>query len=174
MFTFRKIGSIVLLSLVIIIALLFSIIPFSIKEGLKTITIESKADISTILKKENISYLQKIVRIKSLIGNDSVLNDAYNQNEYTWYANILNVLDDYMSGNKSYKIEGTLSEIESETINGITKDTTLSTLDKIVKIYPNIGEDIQLINIYDQYSDSLINAIKTYINTDITNDAIAK
>jgi len=173
MFTFRKIGSIVLLSLVIMIALVFSIIPTSTKEGLNTITVEVKADISAKLKKANPSYLQKIAIIKPLIGNDSVLNDLYNQNEYTWYAAILKVLDDYMSGKKSYKAEGTITEQESEIINGITKDSTTSTLDKIIKIHPNIGKDLELKNIYDQYSDSLISGIKTYIDTDITNEAVS-
>lgn len=159
MFTFRKIGSIVLLSLVIIIALLFSIIPKATMEGLETITATGKADIDAVLNNASLSYLDKIVRIKTMIGNDTVLNDAYKQNETLWYKDIMDVLKNY----PPYEEEGTLTQTEGELINAIVLDASKSNLDKIVQIYPNIGKDLLLQNIYEQYPKIHINMIRNYI-----------
>lgn len=159
MFTFRKIGSIVLLSLVIIIALLFSIIPKSTMEGLETITATGKAEIDAVLNNASLSYLDKIVRIKTMIGNDTVLNDAYKQNETLWYKDIMDVLKNY----PPYEEEGTLTQTEGELINAIVLDASKSNLDKIVQIYPNIGKDLLLQNIYEQYPKIHIAMIRNYI-----------
>jgi hypothetical protein len=159
MFTFRKIGSIVLLSLVIIIALLFSIIPKATMEGLETITATGKAEIDAVLNNASLSYLDKIVRIKTMIGNDTVLNDAYKQNETLWYKDIMDVLKNY----PPYEEEGTLTQTEGELINAIVLDASKSNLDKIVQIYPNIGKDLLLQNIYEQYPKIHINMIRNYI-----------
>lgn len=159
MFTFRKIGSIVLLSLVIIVALLFSIIPKSTMEGLTTITASDKSSISNILNDSSKSFLDKIVIIKPMIKNDSVLTDIYNQNETLWYKDIMDVLKSY----PPYEDEGTLTQTEGEVINAIVLDTGKSTLDKIVQIYPNIGKDLLLQNIYEQYPKIHITMIRNYI-----------
>jgi hypothetical protein len=159
MFTFRKIGSIVLLSLVIIIAILFSIIPKATMEGLETITATGKAEIDAVLNNASLSYLDKIVRIKTMIGNDTVLNDAYKQNETLWYKDIMDVLKNY----PPYEEEGTLTQTEGELINAIVLDASKSNLDKIVQIYSNIGKDLLLQNIYEQYPKIHINMIRNYI-----------
>lgn len=159
MFTFRKIGSVVLLSLVIIIALLFSIIPKATMEGLETITATGKAEIDAVLNNASLSYLDKIVRIKTMIGNDTVLNDIYKQNETLWYKDIMDVLKNY----PPYEEEGTLTQTEGELINAIVLDASKSNLDKIVQIYPNIGKDLLLQNIYEQYPKIHITMIRNYI-----------
>ena len=159
MFTFRKIGSIVLLSLVILIALLFSIIPKVTMEGLTTLSVKGKNEIDTIINKASLSYLDKIVRVKSIIGNDSILNDIYKQNETLWYKDILDVLKNY----PPYEEEGTITQTEGELINAIVLDASKSTLDKIVQIYSNIGKDLMLQNIYEQYPKLHINKIRNYI-----------
>jgi hypothetical protein len=159
MFTFRKIGSIVLLSLVIIIALLFSIIPKATMEGLETITATGKAEIDAVLNNASLSYLDKIVRIKTMIGNDTVLNDIYKQNETLWYKDIMDVLKNY----PPYEEEGTLTQTEGELINAIVLDASKSNLDKIVQIYSNIGKDLLLQNIYEQYPKIHINMIRNYV-----------
>lgn len=159
MFTFRKIGSIVLLSLVIIVALLFSIIPKSTMEGLITITASDKSSISNILNDSSKSFLDKIVRIKTMIGNDTVLNDAYKQNETLWYKDIMDVLKNY----PPYEEEGTLTQTEGELINAIVLDASKSNLEKIVQIYSNIGKDLLLQNIYEQYPKIHIAMIRNYI-----------
>jgi len=159
MFTFRKIGSIVLLSLVIIIALIFSTIPKATMEGLETITATGKSDIDTILNTASLSYLDKIIRIKTIIGNDTVLNDIYKQNETLWYKDIMDVLKNY----PPYEEEGTLTQTEGELINAIVLDASKSTLDKIVQIYPNIGKDLLLQNIYEQYPKIHITMIRNYV-----------
>ena len=160
MFTFRKIGSIVLLSLTIIIALLFSIIPKATMEGLNTISSTGKAEIDTIINNASLSYMDKIVRIKSIIGNDIVLNDIYKQNETLWYKDILDVLKNY----PPYEDEGTITQTEGELINAIVLDASKSTLDKIVQIYSNIGKDLLLQNIYEQYPKLHMNMIRNYID----------
>jgi hypothetical protein len=159
MFTFRKVGSIILLLLVIIIALLFSTLPKTSIEGLETISASGKQSIVTILNNASISYLDKIVRIKQIIGKDSVLNDIYNQNETMWYKDITDVLKNY----PPYGDEGTLTQTEGELINSIILDAGKSRLDKIVQIYSNIGKDLLLQNIYEQYPKIHINMIRNYV-----------
>ena len=159
MFTFRKIGSILLLSLVIIIALIFSIIPKNFTEGLTTLSATEKMNISNILNDSSKSYLDKIVVIKPMIKNDSVLSDIYNQNETLWYKDIIDVLKNY----PPYDEEGILTQVEGELINAIVLDANKSLLDKIVQIYPNIGKDLLLQNIYDQYPKIHINMIRNYV-----------
>jgi hypothetical protein len=128
-------------------------------EGLETITATGKAEIDAVLNNASLSYLDKIVRIKTMIGNDTVLNDAYKQNETLWYKDIMDVLKNY----PPYEEEGTLTQTEGELINAIVLDTGKSTLDKIVQIYPNIGKDLLLQNIYEQYPKIHITMIRNYI-----------
>jgi hypothetical protein len=130
------------------------------KEGLNTMSVQTKSDINNLLKNKGLSYLEKIVRIKAIMGSDSVLNDIYNQNEATWYKSILTILESY----PPYQ-ENTVTKDEAERINSIVLDASQSRLDKIVNIYPLIGKDIQLQNVYEQYSNVHINLIQNYIDT---------
>jgi hypothetical protein len=128
-------------------------------EGLITITASDKSSISNILNDSSKSFLDKIVRIKTMIGNDTVLNDAYKQNETLWYKDIMDVLKNY----PPYEEEGTLTQTEGELINAIVLDASKSNLEKIVQIYSNIGKDLLLQNIYEQYPKIHIAMIRNYI-----------
>ena len=122
-------------------------------------------DIDNILKNEGYSYLDKIVRIKALIGNDTILNDIYNQNEGKWYKDITDVLQSYPPYG-----EKTITKVEAESINKNILDASTSRLEKIVNVYPFIGKDQLLQNIYDQYPKTHISMIKNYIDSSIPND----
>ena len=163
---FRKIPTILLLFSVIAISLGFSILlDNKNREGMTELTAVVQEQILDIINNPSLQIIDKVSQIKPLIGIDVAANDIFNENINTWFNYIVNYIQNPPTVSNIIPLDNTnvLSPDQRQTIIGIINNPLLSTQDKIIQIYPNIGSDATLILTYAENGKSLLDMMQKYI-----------
>lgn len=175
---FRKLSSIILFIVVIIVTQLFSlwILP-SRQEGLTTIASPSANDLaklSEILEGKipatpPITYqvstkMKQIIAMRTIALKYTALNDIYNTTTSSYYKALVEAIQTNAKTDAEGKtIDENAMPVKNREVANAIISSNAHTFDKLCNLLELTGKDILMTNISDKYETSWINLIRDFV-----------